>query len=228
MIPGYYGMRRSYISESDYCASSKQFPSDPSSLGSKSLACDPSMSGYTPLIDGYYPETFGDYRSAAAFPGGGTIFPSSALSSLLPPFPGDSSHFLLRDSWEQTLAEPGAHGEGLCADGLSSISVPASLPSPDPSSSPSQYRSTHRVSSLGPPAQPYSLHALEDSHYQHTTYPAPSSFTCPPYMSGHSDIASKMPSEEPDSTMPPHGEASSWAKEDGSSPWSTYELRRSY
>ncbi|XP_046891634.1 uncharacterized protein C11orf53 homolog isoform X1 [Hypomesus transpacificus] len=231
IMPGYYGMRRPYISESDFCPSSKQFSSDmySSSLGVKPLGCDPSgMSGYPPLMDSYYPETFGDYRSAAAFSGGGTIFPSSALSSLLPPFSGDFSHFLLRDSWEQTAAEPVPQGEGLCAEGLSSVSVPTSLPSPDPQGSPSQYRSPHRGSLLGPPAQPYSLHALEDSHYHHTSYPAPSAYPCSPYITAPSDMASKMPSEDQDSTMAPHGDTSSWCKEDSSSPWSPYELRRSY
>ena len=96
MIPSYYGMRRPFISDSDF--SPKQFSGEvySSSLGGKPLGCDPSaMSGYPSVIDSYYPETFGDYRSAAFTTGGSSIFPSSALSTLLPPFSGESPHFLL-------------------------------------------------------------------------------------------------------------------------------------
>lgn len=99
MLPSYYGMRRPFISDSDFCPSTKQFSPDvySSTLGGKPLGCEPStMSSYSSLIDSYYPETFGDYRSAAAFSSsGGSFLPSSALSSLLPPFSGESSHLFL-------------------------------------------------------------------------------------------------------------------------------------
>ncbi|KAF7647192.1 hypothetical protein LDENG_00176070 [Lucifuga dentata] len=75
MLPGYYGMRRPFISDADFCPSAKQFSSDvyPSTLGGKALGCEPPMTGYSSLIDSYYPETFGDYRSAAAFSSSGVI-----------------------------------------------------------------------------------------------------------------------------------------------------------
>lgn len=99
MLPSYYGMRRPFISDSDFCSSTKQFSPDvySSTLGGKPLGCEPSsMTSYSSLIDSYYPETFGDYRSAAAFSSsGGSFLPSSALSSLLPPFGGESSHLFL-------------------------------------------------------------------------------------------------------------------------------------
>ncbi|XP_038830416.1 uncharacterized protein C11orf53 homolog [Salvelinus namaycush] len=228
MIPSYYGMRRPFISDSDF--SPKQFPGEvySSSLGGKPLGCDPSaMSGYQSVIDSYYPETFGDYRSAAFTTGGSSIFPSSALSTLLPPFSGESPHFLLRDSWEQPVADPVTQGEGLCTDGLTS--VPVSLPSPDPPGSPSQYRCSTRSSSMAS-AQPYALHPLEEVHY-HTSYPAASTFTCPSYMTVSNDLASKMAplaNEDSDSTLATHSDTHSWVKEDGGSSWSPYEIRRSY
>lgn len=256
MIPSYYGMRRSFISDPDYCSSAKQFPSSSdvysSGLGGKTLTCEPSsMSTYPSLMDSYYPETFGDYRSAAAFSNGaGSIFPSSALSSLLPPFPGDSAHFLLRDTWEQSIPDPVSQVEGLCApdSSLSSVPVPGSMPSPEPpqpSGSPStQY---HRSSSPGHgvsmvPSSTYSLHSLEELHSSaassyHTiasgSYPtSASSFSChPPYMTSSTSIelASKMEEAEGHGALPIHSEVhSSWGKEDGSSPWSPYEIRRSY
>lgn len=93
MLPSYYGMRRPFMSDSDFCPSTKQFSPDvySSTLGGKPLGCEPStMTSYSSLIDSYYPETFGDYRSA-----GGSFLPSSAISSLLPPFGGESSHLFL-------------------------------------------------------------------------------------------------------------------------------------
>uniref|UniRef100_A0A3Q1FGQ2 OCA domain-containing protein n=1 Tax=Acanthochromis polyacanthus TaxID=80966 RepID=A0A3Q1FGQ2_9TELE len=245
MLPSYYGMRRPFISDSDFCPSSKQFSPDmySSTLGGKPLGCEPStMSSYSSLIDSYYPETFGDYRSAATFSSsGGSFLPSSALTSLLPPFSGESSHFLLRDSWEQSVAEPVTQVEALCPDSLASVSVPPSMPSPEPPGSPSQYRSPSRgSSSMGPvsSSQPYTLHPLEDAHYHPLTssssYPLPaSSFTCPPYMSSPvSDLVSKMVTEEAadgHSSLSSSTDAhSSWAKEDGVSAWSPYELRRAY
>lgn len=144
-----------------------------------------------------------------------------------------------RDTWEQSVPEPVTQVEGLCPDSLASVSIPPSMPSPEPPGSPSQYRSTSRGSSMGSvsSSQPYTLHPLEDAHYHPLTssssYPVPSSsFACPPYMSGPaSDLVSKMVTEEADShsSLPPNGEAqASWAKEDGVSSWSSYEIRRAY
>lgn len=85
-------------------------------------------------------------------------------------------------------------------------------------------------------SQHYTLHSLEEAHYHSLTsssYPLPStSFPCPSYMSTPiSDLVSKMVSEEADSHpgLPPNGEGHpSWAKEEGVSSWSPYEIRRAY
>lgn len=145
-----------------------------------------------------------------------------------------------RDSWEQSVPEPVSQVEALCPDSLASVSVPPSMPSPEAPGSPSQYRSPSRGSSMGPvsSSQPYTLHPLEDAHYHPLTtsssYAVPSaSFACPPYMSSPvSDLVSKMVTEEAadgHAGLPPSGEAQPcWAKEDGVSPWSPYEIRRTY
>ncbi|KAM3615903.1 uncharacterized protein V6R79_009521 [Siganus canaliculatus] len=244
ILPSYYGMRRPFISDSDFCPSTKQFSPDiySSALGGKSLGCEPStMSSYSSLIDSYYPDAFGEYRSAAAFSSsGGSFLPSSALSSLLPPFGGESSHLFLRDSWEQPVPESVSQVEPLCPDTMTSVSVPPSMSSPEPPGSPSQYRSSSRGSSMVPvsSSQSYTLHSLEDAHYHplnsSSSYPVSStSFPCAPYMSSPvSDLVSKMVTEETteDHTgLPPSSEAPScWAKEDGVNSWSPYEIRRAY
>ncbi|MEQ2218026.1 hypothetical protein XENOCAPTIV_028154 [Xenoophorus captivus] len=145
----------------------------------------------------------------------------------------------LRDSWDQSGQEPVSQVEGLCPESLGSVSVPPSMPSPEPPGSPPQYRSPSRGSSMGPvsSSQPYTLHSLEDAHYHplttSSTYAVPSSFSCPPYMSSPvSDLVSKMVTEEVTEghgSLPAGTEAhSSWAKEDGVSSWSPYEIRRAY
>lgn len=96
-LPGYYGMRRPFFSDTEFC-SSKQFSTDiySSALTGKTFTCDTTpMSTYSSLIDSYYPESFSDYRSAAHSGGGSSLFSSTALASRLPPFPGDTSHFML-------------------------------------------------------------------------------------------------------------------------------------
>uniref|UniRef100_A0A8C6L4D6 Si:ch211-213d14.1 n=1 Tax=Nothobranchius furzeri TaxID=105023 RepID=A0A8C6L4D6_NOTFU len=244
VLPSYYSMRRSFLSDTDFCPSTKQFPPDvySSTLGGKPLGCESSaMTSYSSLIDSYYPETFGDYRSAATFSSSGSSFlPSSAISSLLPPFSGESSHLYLRDSWEQSGPEPVSQVEALCPEGLAPVSVPPSMPSPEPPGSPSQYPSPSRGSSMVPSAssQSYTLHPLEDVHYHPLTSSSPysvpsSSFPCPPYMSSPvSDLVSKMVAEEVSEghgSLPTSTEAhSSWGKEDGVSAWSPYEIRRAY
>ncbi|CAL8372646.1 POU domain class 2-associating factor 2 [Gadus morhua] len=258
MIPGYYGMRRPYISDSDYCPSSaKQFSTElyGPALGSKALEPS-SVGGYSSFIDCYCPETFGDYRSAtAAFStsAGTSIFPPTALTSLLPPFGGDGSHLFLRESWDQSVPEPLSQvGDGLCPDGLGSVVgvASASITSPEPEGSPShqqQYRSpSHSSSTMGPSSsstgpsgQPYALHTLEDVHYHplsSSSYPPSSPSFCSPYMSGTvGDLAPKMAPLAPEEAESQRGLSShsdahhpSWAKEDAGSSWSSYEIRRSY
>ncbi|XP_023672045.1 POU class 2 homeobox associating-factor 2 [Paramormyrops kingsleyae] len=228
VLPGYYGMRRPFMADAEICHPSKQFPAEAysSPLGGKALSCDASsMTGYSSLIDGYYTEPFVEYRNTAFTPGGGSLFPGSALPSILPPFPGDSSHFLLRDAWEQTAADTVSQAEGLCSDSLAPVVAPASLSSPD-SGSPVNYRASSRGPAT-PGSQPY-LHSLEEVHYP-TLYPPTSGYTCSPYMSTPGDLASKiapLSSEESD-----HGavlsDAPSWSKDDAGS-WSPYDIRRAY
>lgn len=98
MLPSYYGMRRPFISDAEFCSTTKPFPADvyQSALVGKSLSCDTGcMSSYSSLIDSYYPDSYGDYRNSPFTSGGSTIFSSSALSSLLPSYPSDPSHYLL-------------------------------------------------------------------------------------------------------------------------------------
>lgn len=141
--------------------------------------------------------------------------------------------FLLqRDSWDQSAPETVSQVEPLCPDSMSSISVPPSMPSPEPPGSPSQYRAPSRCSSS---IQAYTLHPLEDAHYHSLTtnssYSVPSSFPCPPYMSSSvSDLVTKMVTDEVDghNSLTPSEAHTSWAKEDGVSTWSPYESRRAY
>ena len=138
---------------------------------------------------------------------------------------------LQRDSWEQSVPEPVSQVEALCPDGLASVSIPPSMPSPEPPGSPSQYRSTSRGSSMCSVSgsQPYTLHSLEEAHYHSLTsssYTSPSSsFACPPYMSSPAtDLVSKMVTEEANNVEA----QATWAKEDGVSPWSPFEIRRAF
>ncbi|XP_068601903.1 POU domain class 2-associating factor 2 [Brachionichthys hirsutus] len=242
MLSSYYGMRRPTISDADFCSSTKQFSPDvySTTLVGKPLGCDPStVAGYSSLIDGYYPETFGDYRSATAFSSsGGSYLSPSALSALLPPFGGETSHYFLRDSWEQSVPDSASQVEALCPDSLASSSIPPSMPSPETPGSPSQYRSPSRGTSMGSGSQPYTLHTLEDTHYHPLTtsssYPIPSaSFSGPPYMSSPvSELVSRIVTEEATdshASLAPNEDAHScWPKEDGGSIWSSYEIRRAY
>ncbi|XP_061775480.1 POU class 2 homeobox associating-factor 2-like [Nerophis ophidion] len=131
ILPNYYGMRRPLMSDADLSPSAKQF-CEPASLG-----------GYQSwsLMDSYYPDTFNDQRTFATSGG-----------SFLPPLAGESSHFYLRDSWEQSDPEALPPAEAVCPD---NISVPEVQSSPVVPGS-------------------YMLHPLEDNHYHHLTYMADS------------------------------------------------------
>uniref|UniRef100_H3DA46 Si:ch211-213d14.1 n=1 Tax=Tetraodon nigroviridis TaxID=99883 RepID=H3DA46_TETNG len=195
-LPAYYGVRRPFLSDSDFSA--KPFSADvySTTLAAKPLSCEAAaaaVGGYPSFIDSYYPDAFADY------------LPSSALSSLLPGYGGESSHLFLRDSWDP---EPVPQVEPLCADGLAS--VPPPMGSPDPPGSPSHYRSPSRA--------PYALHPLEDAHY-HPLTPSPRTPSPPP----------------PTPPRPRRGRlgaeaegAPCWPKEDGLAPWPPYELRRPF
>lgn len=229
MIPSYYSMRRSFISDTEFCSSGKQFPADiySSPLGGKPLSCDAtSMSGY-PFIDGYYPESFGEYRNSALNTGGSSMFTPSALSSLLPPFGSEQSQLLMRESWEQAGSEAVAQVDGLSSEGLPPETISTSLPSAESGNSP-QCPSPPRGASM--PTQPYPLYPLDEAHYPGLYQPA-SSFPCAPYMTATSDLGAKMPplsTEESDNAPPALSDNPPWVKNDVNSAWSPYELRRTY
>ncbi|XP_052473312.1 POU class 2 homeobox associating-factor 2 [Carassius gibelio] len=229
MLPSYYGMRRPFIADTEYCSSTKPFSTDvyPSSLMGKSLPVDPGcMSGYSSLIDSYYPESFGDYRSTPFSSGGSTIFSPSALSSFLPSYSSDTSHYLLRDSWEPT----GSDGvEGLCGDALAPMppSTPSSLVNPD-TVSPTQFRSSSRGSSMTS-SQPYSLHSLDEVNYHSSFQTTSGSFASPSFMTEPaSKLVPVLPSEDTEHAPSALSDSLAWGKEDTASTWSQYEVRRTF
>uniref|UniRef100_A0A8C1CY19 Si:ch211-213d14.1 n=2 Tax=Cyprinus carpio TaxID=7962 RepID=A0A8C1CY19_CYPCA len=229
MLPSYYGMRRPFISDTEFCSSTKAFSADgyPSSLTGKSLSCDTGcVSGYSSLIDSFYPESFGDYRSTPFSSGGSTIFSPSALSSLLPSYSSDPSHYLLRDSWEAT----GSDGvEGLCGDALTPmpLSTPSSLVNPD-TVSPTQFRSSSRGSSMTP-SQSYSLHSLDEVNYHSSFQTNSGSFASPPFMTEPATkLVPILPSEDTESAPSALSDNLVWGKEDTASTWSQYEVRRAF
>lgn len=96
-MSGFYGVRRSFLSDSDF-HSTKQFPSDAcSSSVAKAFPCEPSAGPSHPaLLDPYFPEPYGDHRPSALTPSPGSLFNASPLPPLLPPpFPGDPAHLVL-------------------------------------------------------------------------------------------------------------------------------------
>ncbi|XP_067910443.1 POU domain class 2-associating factor 2 [Heterodontus francisci] len=249
VIPGYYGVRRPYLSDSELphchpsCHPSKQYTTDvySSSLGGKSLGCDPpGVSGYQPLFDPYLTEAFGDYRTSTLPSGANSIFTSQAPPPLIPPFSNESSHFLLRDSWD-SVPDNISQADAIC-DSLQQMQATVtncqashdsnhSLPGPD-SITPSQYRNTNRnngISSQG--SQPYPLHPLEEMHFA-TSYQAASAYGCSPFMTAPSELATKVvhlsPEESSDTLTSSMLDVSSWAKEDVSTTWPLYEVRRTY
>lgn len=137
------------------------------------------------------------------------------------------SLFLQRDSWDPAAADSVSPGEGLCTDSLASVPPSASATGPD-SGSPSPYRGANRGSGLSS-TQNY-FHPLDEVHYS-TPYASTSGYACPPYMTVPTDLPSKMPTlsgEESDSAPPTISDAAPWQKDDGTSAWSPYEIRRTY
>ncbi|CAJ0954424.1 unnamed protein product [Ranitomeya imitator] len=88
VLSGYYGVRRSFLPDSEF-HSTKQYSTDiySSSLGSKSIGCEPaSLQSYPPLLDPYFSDTIGDYRSSSITSAGSSLFSASSLPPLLPHF----------------------------------------------------------------------------------------------------------------------------------------------
>ncbi|CAM2107711.1 unnamed protein product [Caretta caretta] len=226
-MSGYYGVRRPFMSDLDF-HNTKPLSNDvyASSLGAKSFPCDSSaVQGYPPLLDPYFTE---DYRAAAVTPSTSSLFSTSSLPPLLPPFPSDSAHFLIRDSWEQAMPDSLNQSDAVCSDSLQTLLTTTNCLTSHETGSTSQYRSLSWSSAI-PGAQSYPLHAFEDVHYV-PSYPATSSYSFSPFTAVTNDLPPKtlpLSSEEPLDTTSLH-DNSSWAKEDGSPVWGTYECRRTY
>uniref|UniRef100_UPI001293AFBE POU domain class 2-associating factor 2 n=1 Tax=Lonchura striata TaxID=40157 RepID=UPI001293AFBE len=225
---GYYGGRRSFPAELDF-HSSKQFVSDvyPSPLGSKPFSCDPSASqGYPALLEPYLSEHFGDHRAPPPLPAAtSSFFSTAAVPPLLPSFPSDTGHLLLREAWEQTSPESLGQPDSACPEPLQPLPASSScLSLPDPGAA-SPFRGSGWTPGL-PGAQPYPLHPFEDAHYS-PSYAATSPYGLSPLVASEPSRMSHPCSQQP--PEPPHlPEHSAWPKEDGSALWGTYEGRRTY
>uniref|UniRef100_F7F745 POU class 2 homeobox associating factor 2 n=1 Tax=Monodelphis domestica TaxID=13616 RepID=F7F745_MONDO len=227
---GYYGVRRSFLSDSDF-HNTKPFSNDgyPSTLA-KPFSCESStVQNYPPILESYFPEPYGDYRPSALTPNTSSLFSGSPLPPplLQPHFSSDSTHFVFRDSWEQPVADSLNQPDIGSPDPLQTLASSTNCVSPE-SGSPSHHRSSSWGSAI-PGAQAYSLHALEDLHYS-PGYPAPSSYPFAPLMTVTSDFPPKviqLSSEEALDTAPLQ-ETPSWAKDDGNGVWGSYECRRAY
>lgn len=104
-MSGYYGVRRSFLSDSDF-HSSKQFPNDLyASSATKSFACESSAGqSHTGLLESYLTEPYGDCRPPALTPTPSSLFSTSTLPPLLPPpFPSDPAHFVFVSSVASAL-----------------------------------------------------------------------------------------------------------------------------
>ncbi|RMB92002.1 hypothetical protein DUI87_31531 [Hirundo rustica rustica] len=226
---GYYGVRRSFPAELDF-HSPKQFVSDvySSPLGSKPFSCDSSApQGYPALLEPYLSEQFGDHRAPPLPAGTSSFFTPPAVPPLLPPFPSDTGHFLLREPWEQSSAESLSQSDSACSEPLQALPASSScLPLPE-SGGVSPFRGSGWTPAI-PGAQPYPLHPLEDAHYS-PGYAAASPYSLSPLVAVASE-PSRMSHPCPEQpSEPPHlPDHSAWPKEDGSALWGTYEGRRTY
>ncbi|EHB18724.1 hypothetical protein GW7_04308 [Heterocephalus glaber] len=227
---GYYGVRRSFLSDSDF-HNSKPFSSDaytPSVV--KPFACEPAAAqGPAALLEPVLAEPYAESRAPALAPGPSALFGAAPLPPLLPPpFPGDPAHFVLRDSWEQTVPDGFSQPDSVPAEALQTLSPSTSCLSPLESASTSQHRSAGWGASLAG-TQPYSLHTLEDLH--HTPgYPTPPPYPFAPFMTMSNDLLPKglpLSPDEGTDTSSLH-DPSPWTKEDGSMAWGSYECRRAY
>ncbi|KAF2977008.1 hypothetical protein EK904_010998 [Melospiza melodia maxima] len=135
--PGYYGVRRPFPPELDFHGT-KQFGSDayPSPLASKPFSCDPSApQGCPALLEPYLSEQFGDHRTAPPpLPAAtSSFFSAPAVPPLLPSFPSDTGHFLLREPWEQPSPESLGQPDSACSEPLQALPATSScLSLPEP------------------------------------------------------------------------------------------------
>uniref|UniRef100_A0A663E8A0 POU class 2 homeobox associating factor 2 n=1 Tax=Aquila chrysaetos chrysaetos TaxID=223781 RepID=A0A663E8A0_AQUCH len=227
---GYYGVRRSFTTELDF-HNTKQFVSDvySSPLGSKPFSCNSSATqGYSALLDPYLTDQYGDYRATPLTAGTSSFFSPSSVPPLLPSFPNDTAHFLLREPWEQTSPDSLSQSDSACSDPLQALPAGTSCLSSQEAGGVSPYRSSSWTPAI-PGAQPYPLHPLEDVHYS-PSYAATSSYSFSPFLTVANELTSRMSHLLPEQSleMPPLHDNSAWAKEDGSPIWGTYEGRRTY
>ncbi|XP_036882531.1 POU domain class 2-associating factor 2 [Manis javanica] len=223
VMSGYYGIRRSFLSDSDF-HNTKQFANEVcTSSVAKPVPCENSAGPSHPaLLDSYFPERYGDHRTPALTPGTSSLFSASPLPPLLPPpFPSDPTHFVLRDSWEQTVSDGLSQLDPVPTDALQTLPPSTSCLSQLETGSTAQ----HRSSSWGGPiagAQTYSLHALEDLYHM-PGYPTAPPYPFPPFMTVSNDL-----SPEEGTDTPALQDPSAWTKEDGGMAWGSYECRRAY
>ncbi|XDA84105.1 hypothetical protein R6Z07F_013928 [Ovis aries] len=230
VMSGYYGVRRAFLSDPDF-HNTKQFANDAcTSSAAKPFACESSAGqGHAALLDPYFPEPYGDHRPTALTPNSGTLFSASPLPPLLPPpFPSDPAHFVLRDSWEQTVPEGLSQPDPVPADALQSLAPSTSSLSQLESGGVAQ----HRSAGWGGPltgVQSYSLHALEDL-YHTQGYPTPAPYPFTSFMTMSSDPPPKVGPFSPDEGADTSAlqDASPWTKDDGNLAWGAYECRRAY
>ncbi|KAJ7304962.1 hypothetical protein JRQ81_010674 [Phrynocephalus forsythii] len=229
-MSNYYSVRRSLVAEMDL-QSNKPLASEAytSSLVSKPFAYEsPVVQGYSSLIDAHFMDQYADHRAASVTSGTSSLFGTSSLTSVMSSFPSDSTHFLSRDSWEQSMPD-GLSQSDACSESLSSSSAVGCLSSQEPGGS-SQYRNPSWGSPISG-TQSYSFHALDDVHYA-ASYSAATPYAFSSFMTTvASDSPPKMlhaSSEEPLDTTPLHDDNTLWPKEDGGPLWGPYECRRAY
>ncbi|TRY98261.1 hypothetical protein DNTS_000608 [Danionella cerebrum] len=224
VLPSYYGMRRPFLSDTEFCSSAKPFSADvySSSLTGKSLPCD-ALSGYSSLIDNYYPESFGDYRSASLSSAGSTIFSQTALSSLLPPY--STEPYFLRDSWEPGGSEV---VEGLCGDALAHIPLPTATQLVDhEGDNLSQFRSSSRGSTMAS-SQSYTLHTLDDVAYHSSFQSTSPTFISSFQMDPACKLAPALPQDDTEHNTSALNDSLVWNKEESGSTWAQFEVRRAF
>ncbi|KAM8818897.1 POU domain class 2-associating factor 2 [Rhynchonycteris naso] len=226
----YYGVRRSFLSDSDF-HNTKQFANDVCiPTVAKPFPCESSTGQNHPaLLDSYFPETYGDHHPPALTPNTASLFGASSLPPLLPPpFPSDPTHFVLRDSWEQTVPDSLSQLDPVPTDALQTLPPGTTCLSQLESGSTTQHRSL----SWGAPlagAQSYPLHALEDL-YHTPGYPTPPPYPFTSFTAMSNDQAPKVVPLSPDEGADASAlqDPSPWTKEDGSMVWGSYECRRAY
>ncbi|KAM9299394.1 POU domain class 2-associating factor 2 [Gastrophryne carolinensis] len=230
VLSGYYGIRRPFLSESEF-HTSKQYSNDiySSTLGSKSLGCDSaSIQSYPPSLDPYFSDSLGDYRSTSIYSASGSLFAAPSLPPLLPHYSGDPSHYLLRDSWEQTVPDPMNQLDALCTDTSHAVSSSTNCISHE--SGATHYRGVSRGSTSMQIGPSYSLHSLDDVHYS-STIPTTPSYAFSPYMTVNNELTAKMShalSHEDSTDTSSMQDSTAWTKEDPNTVWEPYEVRITY